>query len=86
MQGVRKGISCPSCGKPHVAAGQHDLSVVPSNILLMQSLQRLELNPAIGELLLADKVKITQQQVGPAARTAVFLAVVITQKQQLQVQ
>ena len=86
MQGVRKGIICPSCGKSHVAAGHHDVSVVPSDTSLMQSLQRLELNPAVGGLLLADNVKITQQQIGSAARTAVFLAVVITQKQQLQVQ
>ena len=52
----------------------------------MESLKRLELNPAVGGLLLADNVQITQQQITPDTRTAVFHAGVILQTQKIQVQ
>ena len=84
-QGIREGLTCPSCGKTHDVGGESNLSTVPQNLALLDSLRRLEESPVLGGLLLAENVQISNQKIGVSRKPAVFVSVLIQQQQETQV-
>lgn len=80
-----KGLNCPQCGAAQSLTGKAGLVAVPQNHSVMESLQRLHCNGAIGGLLPSEALKLRPEQLGNSQNSAAYSGVLKMHHQQVQV-